>query len=830
MLRFRTHHSLLISLSICLAVILLAGAAIIPFTDQVAAKDDSTKPTLPTPTLTAEINNNAVDINWTAVEGATYYKLYVSVGSTNTWERIGGDNITSTSFTHTDVRDGRTYKYSVIAANDSATSEASSYASVTMGYRLSASTLSAHIVTNGIELTWTPVEGAINYRLIVWDDVSQADKWKTVSGSRLTGSSYTHTDLTVGATYHYTIRAFGENGGRSPWAEQVSIKVMPVATEKPTPTPKATNTPLPPPTATPTATREPSDPTLAVPSQPQNLQAEVTHNYITLTWEASSGRVSGYQILRRNRAIDPVGQFTVIRNNTSVRDTQYIDRDISPDTQYVYRVKARNPGGLSEWSNYARVDVPAVLHAPTPTATFTPTPLPTATPTATPTHTPTPTPKATNTPLPPPTATPTATREPSDPTLAVPSQPQNLQAEVTHNYITLTWEASSGRVSGYQILRRNRAIDPVGQFTVIRNNTSVRDTQFIDRDILPDTQYVYRVKARNPGGLSEWSNYARVDVPAVLHAPTPTATFTPTPLPTATPTATPTHTPTPTPEPSGIDRDRAALMAIYNAAGGENWYWDYGWGSSLPLGSWIGVTTNEDGRVTRLRLETNLKGSLPSQIGDLSELKVLYIFSFYISMRGPIPPEIGNLSKLEELTLKGWAVGAEYDGFSGSIPPELGNLSNLKKLDLSWNDLSGSIPATLGSLSNLKRLSLQRNELSGSIPAELGNLSNLRELVLYANNLSGSIPAELGQITDLSQLHLSINNLSGEIPTELGNIDSPYKISLSGGNNRFTGCIPEAWYRRTLIPTSDGLHHHDFESLGIPYCNVATPTPVVESS
>lgn len=274
MLRFRSPYSLLISLSICLAVILLAGTATIPFTDQVAAKDDSTKPTLPTPSLTAEINNNAVNLNWTPVEGATHYKLYVSAGSTNTWQQIGGDNLTATSFTHTDVTDGKSYKYSVIAVNASTSSDPSSYASVTMGHRLPAPTLSAHVVTNGIELTWTPVKDAINYRLIVWDDVSQADKWETVSGKRLNGSSYTHTDLTVGATYYYAIRAFGEKGGRSPWAEQISLKVMPPATETPlppatdTPVPAATETPLPPPTETPTstATETPLPPAAAAPA------------------------------------------------------------------------------------------------------------------------------------------------------------------------------------------------------------------------------------------------------------------------------------------------------------------------------------------------------------------------------------------------------------------------------------------------------------------------------------------------------------------------------------------------------------------------------------
>ena len=55
---------------------------------------------------------------------------------------------------------------------------------------------------------------------------------------------------------------------------------------------------------------------------------------------------------------------------------------------------------------------------------------------------------------------------------------------------------------------------------------------------------------------------------------------------------------------------------------------------------------------------------------------------------------------------------------NGSIPPELGNLSNLEALVVGGNVLSGSIPPELASLSNLVWLDLARNELSGSIPPE----------------------------------------------------------------------------------------------------------------
>ena len=159
------------------------------------------------------------------------------------------------------------------------------------------------------------------------------------------------------------------------------------------------------------------------------------------------------------------------------------------------------------------------------------------------------------------------------------------------------------------------------------------------------------------------------------------------------------------------ETDREALVALYNATNGENWYNSYNWLSDAPLGEWYGVTTLDDGRVTGLNLGTN--------------------------------------------------------GLSGEIPPELGSLSNLTYLCLDTNDLSGEIPAWLGSLSNLAKLNLYHNDLSEEIPAELGSLSNLTELYLNNNALSGEIPAELGSLSNLEVLDLSFNDLSGCVPGSL---------------------------------------------------------------
>ena len=204
-----------------------------------------------------------------------------------------------------------------------------------------------------------------------------------------------------------------------------------------------------------------------------------------------------------------------------------------------------------------------------------------------------------------------------------------------------------------------------------------------------------------------------------------------------------------------------ALVALYQSTNGAGWYHNDNWLVSSTVDSWYGITISS-GHVDKIGLgNNNLSGSIPLQLGNLSNLTYLYLYDNQLS--GSIPLQLGNLSNLQELHLWG-------NQLSGSIPAALGNLSNLFVLDLSDNQLSGSIPAQLGNLSNLKELFLGGNQLSGSIPPELGNLSNLDYLVLDNNQLSGSIPPQLGNLSNLTDLYLYSNQLSGRIPLTFTNL------------------------------------------------------------
>ena len=103
------------------------------------------------------------------------------------------------------------------------------------------------------------------------------------------------------------------------------------------------------------AAAEPAEP----PALPTGLTAAASHDQVVLSWDdPQDDSITGYVILRRNRATTDPGEFTELVADTGSAGTTYTDDSVSADTSYTYRIKAINGHGMSELSRWARADTP----------------------------------------------------------------------------------------------------------------------------------------------------------------------------------------------------------------------------------------------------------------------------------------------------------------------------------------------------------------------------------------------------------------------------------------------------------------------------------------
>ena len=105
--------------------------------------------------------------------------------------------------------------------------------------------------------------------------------------------------------------------------------------------------------------------------------------------------------------------------------------------------------------------------------------------------------------------------------------------------------------------------------------------------------------------------------------------------------------------------DKETIICMANASGKDESWLTRGNGYASDVSKWYGIYVN-DGRVRVIDWHNE-------------------------GLTGSIPKEIGNLTNLEQL-------GLHHNSFSGDIPIEMCNLTNLEFLFLSGNNLSCEMP------------------------------------------------------------------------------------------------------------------------------------------
>lgn len=169
---------------------------------------------------------------------------------------------------------------------------------------------------------------------------------------------------------------------------------------------------------------------------------------------------------------------------------------------------------------------------------------------------------------------------------------------------------------------------------------------------------------------------------------------------------------------SDPDPERAALKAIYDAAGGNGWTQQENWCSDKPLSEWYGVQTDTDGNVTALRLpKNNLMGTVSGEISKLTKLRHLDLS--HNALEGPISVSEGanTISYLDFLTALE-TINLSHNRIEGGYLPDLNNLNQLQYLNLSSNRITSWIPSWRHLFENGRtvELILNNNYLYDKVP------------------------------------------------------------------------------------------------------------------
>ncbi|MBQ3379182.1 MAG: leucine-rich repeat protein [Clostridia bacterium] len=266
----------------------------------------------PAPVTITQVSysNGAVSLAWQGQDGVDGYRVYRKTG-TGKWTTVLSST-TATSYTDTTVTEGATYSYTVRSFVGKTYSTGYADTAKTIKAKTAVDpapvTITAISYANGaVSLAWAGQDGVDGYRVY---RKTGTGKWTTVLSST-TGTSYTDSTVTEGATYSYTVRSFVGKTYSTGYAD--TAKTIKAATAAP----DCVNI---------------------------NMITQSSTGGIMIAWDGSAD-ADGYRVYKKTGS----GGWKAALLNTT--DTTFTDTEVTPGATYYYTVRAVKDGVWSTGYN-----------------------------------------------------------------------------------------------------------------------------------------------------------------------------------------------------------------------------------------------------------------------------------------------------------------------------------------------------------------------------------------------------------------------------------------------------------------------------------------------
>ncbi len=241
------------------------------------------------PKATVANKTSAITVTWDKISGAKSYYVYRKGPGDSSWKRVA--IATKNIYTDKDVKNGKTYKYTVKAYNGDIFSGYN-----TSGWtikRLSAPKLkSIKNATSGVTISWAKSTGASKY--IVMRKQSGSSKWEEIKTT--TSLSFTDKTAKAGKIYTYTVKAAYSDYQSIYIADGLKIKRL---------------------------------------ARPSLESVKSTKSGVTFKWKEVTG-ASGYLVYRKTGS----GSWEEIAKVTGASTNSYVDKTAKKGKTYYYSVRA----------------------------------------------------------------------------------------------------------------------------------------------------------------------------------------------------------------------------------------------------------------------------------------------------------------------------------------------------------------------------------------------------------------------------------------------------------------------------------------------------------